>query len=184
MQAETSIARIRRHGRVLVIPTLVLLGVAFASGFFIGSLPELWQNLLAGFAAVLLVLLGVLLPFTVWLGNTTTLTTKRIIVRHGLLTRTRTEVPIARIREIRRRSSLGQRMFRAGDIELNIGDAEPFKLRDLPAVDSVVDVLHELVSATPLDLPNGTGGSATSAVGAPAAAAQPATGSVNATEAL
>lgn len=145
---EAVVTRIRRHGRILTLPVIVLLGTAFASGFFIGQFDEFWQNLVAILLALLLIIAGVLLPLSVWLGNTITVTTRRIIVRRGLLTRTRSEITLNRIREIRSRASIIQRMFRAGTVVLVTGTDAPTELQDIPAVNSVVDMLHELLDRT------------------------------------
>ena len=145
---EVIVVRLRRHGRVLTLPALLLLATAAAAGFFIGSFDEPWQNWLGAAVVVLILLVGVLLPLSVWLGNTTTITTKRIIVRRGLFTRTRSEVSLNRVREIRSRASIWQRPFKAGNIELLVGTETPVEIPDAPAVDGVVDLLHELLDRT------------------------------------
>lgn len=148
LRPEIAVARLRRHASILTLPVIVLLGTAFAAGLFIGTLPEAWMNWLAVAVALLLIVALVLLPLSIWLGNTTTITTRRIIVRRGLLTRTRTEVPLGRIREIRVRASLWQRLFRAGKIQLVTDLEQPVELIDVPGVNGVVDMLHELLDRT------------------------------------
>ncbi len=148
LRPEVVVSRLRRHASILTLPVLVLLGTAFAAGFFIGDLPDAWMNWLAVAVALLLIVGVVLLPLSIWLGNTTTITSRRIIVRRGLLTRTRTEVPLGRIREIRVRASLWQRPFRAGTIQLVTDPDQPVELVDVPGVNGVVDMLHELLDRT------------------------------------
>ena len=145
---EVVVVRLRRHGRALIIPAVLFLAVGFAAGFLIGSFEEPWQNWLAAAVAVLILLTGVLLPLSIWLGNTTTITTKRIIVRRGLLTRTRSEVPLSRVREIRTRASVFQRPFKTATIQLLVGSEQPVELIDVPGVNGIVDLLHELLDRT------------------------------------
>lgn len=151
MRPEVLVVRLRRHARVLIVPALVLLGTAFAAGFFIGSFDELWQNLLAVAIAVILVIAAVLLPLTIWLGNTITITTRRVIVRRGVLTRTRSELALARIREMRSRASVLQRLFRSGTIQLLTDGDQQVELRDVPQASQLIDALHELLER--LDAP-------------------------------
>jgi len=146
LRPEVVIVRLRRHARLLTWPALVLLGTAFAAGFFIGSFDEAWQNWLAAAVAVLLIVAVVLLPLSIWLGNTITITSRRVIVRRGVLTRTRTEVALVRVQEIRSRASLIQRMVRAGTIELVTSPEQTVALKDVPAVNQVLDLLHDLVA--------------------------------------
>jgi membrane protein YdbS with pleckstrin-like domain len=145
LRPEVVVTRLRRHASILTVPVIVLLATAFAAGFFIGSLPDAWMNWLAIAVTLLLIVALGLLPLSIWLGNTTTVTTRRVIVRRGLLTRTRTEVALGRIREIRVRASLWQRAFRTGTIQLVTDLDNPVELVDAPGVNGVVDMLHELL---------------------------------------
>lgn len=151
MRPEVLVVRLRRHARVLILPAVVLLGSAFAAGFFIGSFDELWQNLLAVAIAVILIIAAVLLPFTIWLGNTITITTRRVIVRRGVFTRTRSELALARVREIRSRASVLQRLFRSGTIQLLTDGDQQVELRDVAQASLLIDALHELLER--LDAP-------------------------------
>lgn len=144
-EPEVAVVRLRRHARVLIFPALILLGTGFASGYFIGSFPDAWQNWLAVAVGLLLIIGGVLLPLSIWLGNTITVTTRRVIVRRGLFTRTRSEVSLGRVREIRSKASILQRPFKSGTIQLITGLDEPIEMVDVPSVSGVVDMLHELV---------------------------------------
>lgn len=158
LRPEVVVVRLRRHARLLTLPAIVLLGTAFAAGFFIGSFDEAWQNWLAVAVALLLIVAAVLLPLSIWLGNTITITSRRVIVRRGVLTRTRTEVALARVQEIRSRASVMQRMVRAGTVQLITGPEQTVSLVDVPRVNQVLDLLHDLVArldAAPT--PNATG---------------------------
>ena len=140
---EVVVLRFRRHGRRLVLPVLVLLVIASASGYWVGALPDGWMNLAAGLGAVLLALLLGVFPILAWLARRTTVTTRRVIVRGGFFVRHRSEVALARVREVRSRRSIGQRMCGAGDVELLVG-TERTVLSDVPGVELVVDALQEL----------------------------------------
>lgn len=140
--------RLRRHGRALTLPVLMLAALAVAAGFWVGALPEAWMNLAAaGGAAALALLLGVG-PVLSWLTRRTIITNRRVIARSGVFVQHRSEVPLSRVREVRSRRTLVQRMFGSGDIELvggvgGVGGSTV--LRDVPGFEAVADALQELV---------------------------------------
>lgn len=140
---EVVVARFRPHGKRLVFPIIVLLVVAAASGYWVGALPEAWMNLLAALGAVLIALLLGIIPILTWLTRRTTITTRRVIVRSGFFVRHRSEIMLARVREVKSRRSLAQRMRGSGDIELLQG-IERTVLSDVPGVETVIDALQEL----------------------------------------
>jgi len=144
---ERVVARVRRHARVLVLPVLVLLVVAAGAGYAVGFVDESWQLLAVGAGALLVVVLGCLLPYLAWLTGRTTITTRRIIMRHGVFVRVRNEVAHARVREVTVRKSPGQSMFNSGDVFVDIGQEKPVVLRDLPKPQLVQSALHELMEA-------------------------------------
>ena len=143
-QPEAIVLRFRKHGRRLALPVIALIAVAAAAGFFVGGLADPLSNLAAALgSAVLGFLLGVL-PILSWLANRTTVSTRRVIVRRGLMSRARTELSLVRVREVRTRRGPVQRMFGSGDVLLLHG-AETLRLEDVPGVQRVADALQELV---------------------------------------
>ena len=144
LQAETPVLQVRRHGRVLALPVLLLLVVAAASGYFVGNLPESWMNWSAGLAAIAIVLLLGVVPILAWLASRTTITTRRVIVRQGFIVHRRSEIPLSRVREVRSKRGVMQRLFGSGDVELVVGDAVT-RVRDIPSPNSVINALQELI---------------------------------------
>ena len=143
-QPEVVVLRFRRHGRRLVLPVLVLVAVAAAGGYWIGTFAEGWMNALAACGAILLALLLGVFPLLRWLTWRTTVTTRRVIQRQGVFSRHRSEVSFVRTREVRTRRTLVQRLFGSGDIDLFIG-AERTTIPDVPGVSAAADALQELV---------------------------------------
>ena len=145
VQVETPIVSLRRQGRVLTLPVLVLLALAGAAGYFVGGLPESWMNWAAGLGALALALLLGVGPVLGWLANRVTITSRRVIVRRGFFVHRRTEIPLSRVREVRSKRGPVQRMFGSGDVELMVGVDAPTVLRDVPGAAAVVDALQELI---------------------------------------
>ena len=78
---EAVVARLRPHGRALFWPSLALIAILGATGYFYGSFDEVWQNLAVLGGALLLGVLLWLLPLLHWLGRHYTITTRRIVLR-------------------------------------------------------------------------------------------------------
>jgi len=143
--AEQPVLSVRRQGRVLVLPVLLLIVLAAASGFFIGSLPESWMNWAAALGALAAALLLGVGPVLGWLTSRVTITTRRVIVRRGFFVHRRSEIPLSRVREVRSKRGIGQRLFGSGDVELLAGPDAPIVLRDVPKPGAIVDALQELI---------------------------------------
>lgn len=140
---ETIVARVRRHGRHLVLPVVVLVAVAAAGGYFIGSFPELWMNLAAAGAAALIALVLGIGPILGWLSHRAVITTRRVIVHRGFFVRHRGEVSLARVREVRSKQNLVQRSFGSGDVDLFVG-AEATRIADAPRAGELQSALQDL----------------------------------------
>jgi uncharacterized membrane protein YdbT with pleckstrin-like domain len=143
--AERIVAQLRPHARRLFFPSLVVIATCGAVGYFYGSLDEQWQNLvLLAAGAAVLILLG-MLPLAAWLGHRYTITTRRIILRHGFFVRVRQELLHSRGYDITVRKNTMQSIFGSGDIRINAGLETPVVLKDVPGPDLVVTALHDLM---------------------------------------
>jgi membrane protein YdbS with pleckstrin-like domain len=145
LRPEVVMLRVRQHARRLIWVAAALVLISAATGVFLGRFDQPLINLAVGLAAAALVIALVLLPFLSWLAQTDTVTSRRIIVRRGFFVRHRQEVSLGRIREVRSKHTLGQRMWGAGDVELMVGADSPLVLRDVPQVEGMVDAMHELI---------------------------------------
>lgn len=143
-EPEVIVLRIRPHGRRLLLPVLAVAAIAAAAGFWVGALPAEWMNVLAGVGAIVLAVLLGLLPFLSWLTRRTVITSRRVIVRGGLFVRHRSEVQLSRVREVRTRRGMLQRLWGASDIDLMFG-AEVVTLHDVPGAEVVAGALHDLM---------------------------------------
>ena len=142
--SETVVARLKPHARALFWPTVLLLLVAAATGFLAGRFPEPWQNLTVLGAAVVLALIGWFVPLCRWLSHNYTITSRRVVVRSGILVRDRQEMLHSRVHHITVRRGALQSLFRSGDVLIDAGLDEPVRLRDVPSADLVQEALHEL----------------------------------------
>ena len=144
-EAERIIASLRPHARALFWPSLVLIASVGAGSYFVGQFAEEWQNALVAGTAIGLVVLLWLLPTLAWLAKRYVITTRRIVLRHGLFVRTRQELLHSRGYDLTVRQTALQSMFRSGDIEINTGLERPIVLRDVPSADLAQSALHDLM---------------------------------------
>ena len=145
---ETVVARLRPHSRALFFPTVALLADIAAVSYFAGSFPEQWVNILILAGGALLALLLFVLPLLRWLAQNDTITTRRIVVRTGVLVRSRQELLHSRGYDVTVRQAGLQLLFRSGDVLINIGLEHPVVLRDVPHADLVQSALHDLMEAS------------------------------------
>ena len=118
---EAKVADLRPTAIVLVIPSLLLIGAAGALGFLYFRLPEDWQRWTAVGGAAFLILIGFVLPLIVWLSRRYTVTTRRTIIRDGLLSRSRREILHSKVLEVRLERHAGQLAVGTGHVILVLG---------------------------------------------------------------
>ncbi|MEO6115515.1 MAG: PH domain-containing protein [Pseudolysinimonas sp.] len=145
---ESVVARLRPHSRALFFPTVALLADIAAVAFFAGSFPEQWMNSALLAAGALLALLLFVLPVLRWLAQNDTITTRRIVIRSGVLVRSRQELLHSRGYDVTVRQAGLQLLFRSGDVLINTGLEHPVVLKDVPNADLVQSALHDLMEAS------------------------------------
>ncbi|WP_249776393.1 PH domain-containing protein [Leifsonia sp. C5G2] len=142
---ERVIARLRSNARRLFWPSLALVAAAGAVGYFAGQVEQVWEVVLLWSAAAAVVLLLFLLPLAAWLSRRYTITTRRLIIRHGFFVRVRQELLHSRGYDVQVRRTWLQSAFRSGDVLINSGLEHPVVLKDVPKADQVQRALSELM---------------------------------------
>jgi uncharacterized membrane protein YdbT with pleckstrin-like domain len=145
---EVVVARIHSHARALFWPSVLLVVVCAALGFFGSFFPEPWQNLAVLGAGVLIIVVGWLLPLLRWLAHNYTITTRRVVLRSGVFVRVRQELLHSRAFDVTVRRSAVQTMFGTGDVLLNLGGEGRLVLRDVPSPNLVQETLHDLIQSS------------------------------------
>lgn len=145
---EVVVARLRPHARALVLPTIALLADVAAVSYFAGSFPAGWMNLVLLAAGALLALLLFVVPVLRWLAQNDTITTRRVVIRSGVLVRSRQELLHSRGYDVTVRQAGWQLLFRSGDVVINAGIEHPVVLRDVPHAELVQSAMHDLMEAS------------------------------------
>ncbi|RLP75973.1 PH domain-containing protein [Mycetocola tolaasinivorans] len=142
---ERVVARLRRHGSFLILPSLLFIALPAAVTYGVSRFPtgpEFWM-VTGGAAAVFLFL--VLWPYLVWLNRRTTITTRRVVMHRGFLVRERREVFHSRGYEIATRRGPLQLASGSATILLTPGTDRPLVLVAIPGARQVVETLHHLI---------------------------------------
>ena len=135
------------HWKMLFFPVLVFL-VTVAAGAFLASLVSEQSWHLAAWiaigvvAAVLFVWLTVI-PLIRWRTTHFVVTTQRVLVREGVLSRSGIDIPMSRINSVQFRHSFFQRLLGCGTLVVESASDEPLEFDDIPQVERVHSTLYQ-----------------------------------------
>ncbi len=143
---ESVVISTRTHPKVILLPILTLvvllaIGVAFMN--YVDNNPS---RLAVWGLVVLGVLWFVVRPVLVWLTASYTITSRRLITRQGVITRTGHDIPLTRISDVAYELHLIDRLLGCGT--LVISDASTHGqvlLPDIPRVEETQRRLNELL---------------------------------------
>ena len=101
-------------------------------------------------AAIWLVAIGWLTiwPFFSWWTTHFVITDRRVMFRHGLVTRSGIDIPLARINSVEFRHGLIDRMLRTGTLIIESASQDPLEFYDIPRVEQVHSLLYHEVFDT------------------------------------
>ncbi len=147
---ESVVADLRSNVARLVLPAVLFVGAVGAVAFFAFRLEGLWRWVLIG-GAGLVVLFGFIVPLWHWSSRRYTITTRRTILRDGMVVRRRREILHARVLEVALRRTPGQLFAGSGDVELELGGGHSATLRSIRTPVLVQAALTDLVDAQRAD---------------------------------
>ena len=84
-------------------------------------------------------------PFLAWLTTHFVITDRRVMYRHGLLTRAGIDIPLARINSVEFRHRLADRLVRTGTLIIESASQDPLEFNDIPQVEQVHSLLYHEV---------------------------------------
>ena len=150
--AETVVADLRSSVGMLVLPTLLLIGAAAAIAYFALRVAEPWQRWTILGGAGVVVLFGFIVPLWYWAARRYTVTTRRTILREGMVVRRRREILHARVLEVGLRRTPRQVLAGSGDVQLELGGGQSAVLRSVRAPALVQAAITDLVETRDGDL--------------------------------
>jgi uncharacterized membrane protein YdbT with pleckstrin-like domain len=155
-EGESVVVDTRTHPKALLFPLLMLV-VFLALGTFVQTQVDQKEvNWTVWALAIIGLVWFVVRPVLIWLTATYTITTRRLITRHGVITRRGHDIPLTRISDVAYEKDLIDRLLGCGT--LVISDASTHgqvALPDIPHVEDVQrklnDLLHDLHSGDTRD---------------------------------
>ena len=144
------------HWKRLTVPVLALLVTTALAAFLAALVAKSgWDAntkkvVSAVVAGVWLLLVGwlTLRPFLAWLTTHFVITDRRVMYRHGVLTRAGIDIPLARINSVEFRHGLFDRMVRTGTLIIESASQDPLEFNDIPRVEQVHSLLYHEVFDT------------------------------------
>lgn len=141
VEGEQVVLHRHPHWKVLVGPVLVLL-LAVGLGSFLAALvsaqswaPWAWLALAVGAAAA--VGRFTVVPVVRWRTTHFVVTTRRVLVREGVLSRQGIDIPMSRVNSVQFRHTLLERILGSGTLVIESASDEPLEFADVPGVERV-----------------------------------------------
>lgn len=144
------------HWKRLIVPVFVLLLTTAVAAFGAAVITRTdWdptaKTVASGvIAAIWVVLVGwlSLWPYLNWWTTHFVITDRRVMFRHGLLTRSGIDIPLARINSVEFRHGLLDRVLRTGTLIIESASQDPLEFHDIPRVEQVHSLLYHEVFDT------------------------------------
>nr|WP_227464781.1 PH domain-containing protein [Nocardioides lijunqiniae] len=143
---ERIVVSTRTHPKALLVPLLALVVLLAAAVAFQVLVDNSTARLVVWAIALVGILWFVLWPALDWMMASYTITNRRLITRHGILTRKGHDIPLSRISDVAYELGLIDRMLGCGT--LVISDASTHGqvlLPDIPRVEDTQRRLNELL---------------------------------------
>jgi uncharacterized membrane protein YdbT with pleckstrin-like domain len=128
------------HWKRLIGPVLVLLLATAVAAFGLGVVNRLTWLILVGWL--------VAWPVFNWRSTHFVITDRRVMFRHGVMTRSGIDIPLARINSVEFRHGLTDRVLRTGTLIIESASQDPLEFHDIPRVEQVHSLLYHEVFDT------------------------------------
>jgi membrane protein YdbS with pleckstrin-like domain len=140
---EEVVLELHPHWKVLVVPVLELLVLLAVTGFLLAQ--DWWPRWITAVVALVVDALLVGVPFLRWRTTQFVITTKRVVTREGILTRSGRDIPLNRVNDVSFSHNVLERVLRCGTLTVeSAGERGQVVLTDIPRVAEVQHKLYEL----------------------------------------
>ena len=132
--------------RPLVVAVLVVAAALIAEVLILSNSAAAVERLVVAAVAILAVMLWLIVPVLRWRTTTYELTTRRLRVRSGIVTRHGRDIPLARINDVSFEKGLLDRLLGSGRLVVeSAGEHGQILLNDIPRVEFTQATLFRLV---------------------------------------
>jgi uncharacterized membrane protein YdbT with pleckstrin-like domain len=150
-QGEQLVLRLHQHGKVMIRPALALAVIVAVAVIVVLLLPSGDSHAAAaraavGAAALLAVLVWFVGPLLRWRTTTYELTTRRLRMRQGIVSRRGRDFPLSRISDVSFSQGVLDRMLGCGRLIVESpGEQGELVLNEIPHVQKVQEIMFGLV---------------------------------------
>jgi len=145
-QEEEVVHRLHPHWKMLVLPVLIFVVMAGATSFGAAVAGEPLLRYVVVGAGLFIVLIFTIVPFLRWRTTHFVITSHRVLVRRGILSRSGRDVPLSRINDVSFEHSLFERLLGCGTLVIeSAGERGQVSLSDVPRVELVQGELYQLI---------------------------------------
>lgn len=138
------------HWKMLVLPVLVLLLVVGIGSFLAALVRDqpwaVWVWLALAVVGLVLIVWLTLAPVVRWRTTHFVVTTRRVLVREGLISRHGIDIPMSRINSVQFRHTVIERLLGCGTLIIESASDEPLEFADIPSVERVHALLYQEVA--------------------------------------
>ena len=145
-EGEDVVLDMHPHWKRLVLPVLSLVIVLALAGYLFAVVDDGRLQVVVAVAAVVLLVAFTIVPFLRWRTTLFVVTTRRVVVRTGVLARQGRDVPLSRINDITFSHSLFERILGCGTLVVeSAGERGQVVLTEVSNVEQVQRTLYDLV---------------------------------------
>lgn len=149
VEGEQVVVHRHPHWKKVILPVLALLLVVGLGSYLTALVAAQtwsgWGWVLVGLCLALIVWLTVI-PVIRWRTTHFVVTSRRVLVREGVLTRQGIDIPMSRINSVRFRHNLLERMIGCGTLVIESASDEALEFDDIPDVERVYTLLYKEVA--------------------------------------
>jgi uncharacterized membrane protein YdbT with pleckstrin-like domain len=147
---EQEVLRLHPHWKTMIRPLLVAIVVVAAALVIVAVIPSgkaaAVERLAVAVVAILALMLWLAVPLLKWRTTIYELTTRRLRVRSGIVTRHGRDIPLARINDVSFEKGLLDRLLGSGRLVVeSAGEHGQIVLTDIPRVEFTQATLFRLV---------------------------------------
>jgi uncharacterized membrane protein YdbT with pleckstrin-like domain len=147
---ELSVLELHPHWKTLLRPLAIAVVLIAAALVIEAVIPSgkaaAAERLVVAAIAILALLIWLMVPVLRWRLTTYELTTRRLRVREGILSRRGRDIPLARVNDVSFDRGLTDRIFGSGRLVVeSAGEHGQIVLNDIPNVENVQSTLFKLV---------------------------------------
>jgi uncharacterized membrane protein YdbT with pleckstrin-like domain len=150
VEGEQVVMHKHPHWKLIIGPVVVLLLVV-AVGSFLAAVVAAQPWATCAWLAIAVVGLVLVVWFTVvpvirWRTTHFVVTTRRVLIREGVLSRQGIDIPMSRINSVQFRHTLLERILGCGTLIIESASDEPLEFDDIPDVERVHSLLYAEVA--------------------------------------